>query len=302
MVLLHNFPDIDAVRKLKGNATGGSEAWRNVVLNFRCGEASRLNLESPYSVFINKSGHSYCNVNGRTYRVETDNALFTQPGDIYGLTIDNLNRTEICNVHITKRFFEEAAYAAISDDASLLSSPEGGVTNILLQSQFYEKDRHLQLVTDKLSQKSIYEQNMFEAILADLTRVMICKNAEIAKKIALMPQARAAVREDIYRRLTVAKDYIYSNYHRALDLDEIAREVAMSKFHFLRSFKQTFGVSPFTYLADVRMKKATHLLRFSDSPIFEISDALGFDRTNSFIKAFSKANGISPKKYRSIAK
>jgi len=301
-VLLHSFPDINAVRRLKGNATEGKNIWRNVVLNFRCREASRLSLESPYSLFINRSGYSFCNINGRGYRVETDNVLFAQPGDIYGLTIDNMNRTEICNVHITKQFFEEAAYAAIQDDATLLSSPLGSVTGLRLRSQFYEKDRNLRLVSDKLSQTTTYEEHMFEATLADLARVMICKNEEIAKRIALMPHARAAVREDIYRRLSIAKDYIHSNYHQPLNLDEIAGEVSMSKYHFLRSFKQHFSVSPFTYLANVRMQKAAHMLQFSDSPIYGISDSLGFEHPNSFIKAFTKARGMPPTRYRALAK
>lgn len=301
-MLLHNFPNINTIRKLKGNATEGNNAWKNVVLNFRCEKTSRLNIESPYSLFLNKSGHSHCNVNGRTYRVETDHVLFAQPGDVYGLTIDNINKTEICNVHITKQFFEEVAYCRMSNDALLLSSPEGIIDNLLLQTQFFPKDKELKIVTDQLSHEITHEQKMFEATLADLVYLMICHNADVKREIELMPQARAAVRADIYRRLTIARDYLHSNYHRNPDLDEIAKEVAMSKYHFLRCFKQHFRVSPFTYLANVRIEKATQMLQFSEMPVADIADALGFEYPNSFIKAFSKAKGMPPSGYRAALK
>lgn len=299
-MLLREFPDLKLVRQLKSNAASCNTAWRNVVLNFSCAEASRLNLDSPYSFFLNRSGHSHCSVNNRHYRVETDRVLFSQPGDIYGLTIDNLHRTEICNIHITKNFFEEAAYAAITNDEKLLDNPGGSLESILLHSQLYRRDEQLNTILNKLAQPTTFESNMFESVLADLVTTMIARNEDIARRISNMPFARPSVRADIYRRLTIARDHLHSNYQFPPDLEALSREAAMSKFHLLRAFKTHFGVSPYRYLAQLRMEKAAQLLKDSKTNIYAVAEAVGYEEPNSFIKAFSKAHGISPLKFRSV--
>lgn len=298
-MLLKEFPDINMVRGLKNNAARGAGEWRNVVLNFECKEASRLNLESPYSLFLNKKGHSYCSANGQQYRIETDSFLFTQPGDIYGLTVDNMHKTELCNIHINRNFFDGVAHTLASSDEHLIDDPTAiKSTGAHLFTQLYRKDATINHLTHKLTQEETYSNNSFEHVLMQLAEHLLLSSSEIQKSISKLPFAKAAVRIDIYKRLTLAKDYIQSNYHTPLELDTICRETGMSKFHFLRVFKSYFGITPHQYLSNVRMEKATALLRNTSASIVEISDSVGFEYPNSFIKAFRKAYHISPLQYR----
>ncbi|MBX2907203.1 MAG: helix-turn-helix domain-containing protein [Taibaiella sp.] len=297
-MVLREFPDLSLVRKLRGTATTGEHVWQNVVLNFECREASRLDLESPYSLFINKKGYSLCSVNGREYRVETDQVLFSQPGDVYGLTIDNINKTEICNIHISRHFFEQVAFSAMNSDANLLDKHDGAMDTRHLNSQFYENSMRLQHLVDRLTTEPAIAGDNYDILMADIVKVMLGYNQEVAKKIADLPFARAAVRNDIYRRLTIARDFLHSNYYRTPDLNEISREVAMSKFHFLRAFRNHFGMAPHQYLARVKMEKASMLLKKGQLTIYQVADSVGFEEPNAFIRAFGRTYGISPQKYR----
>ena len=142
------------------------------------------------------------------------------------------------------------------------------------------------------------EDNRFELALGELLVHFFHSNKEVQKEIALLPMASPAVQAEIYSRLIVAKDYIRSNYSEAINLEVLCRETAMSKFHFLRTFKVLYGITPYQYVVQVRMERAAGLLKTSNGQISEIADEVGFDYPNSFIKAFQRTYGISPLQYR----
>src|SRR5258706_3729532 len=54
-------------------------------------------------------------------------------------------------------------------------------------------------------------------------------------------------RKEILRRLKIAKQYIHDEYLNINEISGVASFCAMSEFHFFRSFKQAFGISPYQY-------------------------------------------------------
>ena len=87
----------------------------------------------------------------------------------------------------------------------------------------------------------------------------------------------------------------YATNHTLSDYAEMAR---MSKFHFIRAFKEITGVPPLEYRAKIRLKKASELLSNTNIPIGEISLNVGFNSQNYFCDAFKKHFGLSPTEYR----
>ena len=298
-MILRQFPDIEMVRRLKNDPAKPGNTWMNVALNIKCKEVSRTGVESPYSLFINRTGFSYCNVNRRQYRIETDMFLLAQPGDIYDLTIDNVTLTEICNIHINKQFFEQVGRAWTTPSEILLDRPEecnGSMHHFF--TQLIPKDAVLQRITDRLSTMNTTDTDEFEVLLSDIIAHLFHTKELTRLQIASLPFIRKSVRDDIHRRLCVARDYISSNYQAPINLERICRETGMSKFHFLRIFKSFYGVTPYQFLSNVRMQKAADLLKTTRRPISTIADDLGFAYPNSFIKAFHKTYGTSPLQFR----
>ena len=87
----------------------------------------------------------------------------------------------------------------------------------------------------------------------------------------------------------------YSANYSLSDYAEIAR---MSKFYFLREFKNITGYSPLEYRAKIRLEHASEMLIESNMPICEIATELGYSSQNYFSDAFKRHYGISPTEYR----
>ncbi|MCA1562944.1 MAG: AraC family transcriptional regulator [Acidobacteria bacterium] len=109
---------------------------------------------------------------------------------------------------------------------------------------------------------------------------------------------RAGTRDELYRRVTTGREYLLDNLAHGVSLEHAARAAAMSPFHFHRTFSSVFGRSPMRYLSERRLERAAFLLSHSRVPVTEICLSTGFESLGSFIKAFTKRFGRSPRRYR----
>ena len=83
-----------------------------------------------------------------------------------------------------------------------------------------------------------------------------------------------------------------------LPLREIAKEVSMSYYYFLETFKKQVGVAPGHYLMTQRMNYGQYLLLHTDYSIEEIAQTTGFCNRFHFSKAFKKFFKQPPGEYR----
>jgi AraC family transcriptional regulator len=113
-----------------------------------------------------------------------------------------------------------------------------------------------------------------------------------------LPHQNVEARTDVYERLLKAQSYIESNFAKDIDLNSIAREAAMSQFHFLRLFKVAFGQTPYQYLLNYRLARSTDLLITTELPIYDIAFRCGFDSNVVFSSQFKQVYGMPPSRYR----
>jgi AraC-like DNA-binding protein len=95
-----------------------------------------------------------------------------------------------------------------------------------------------------------------------------------------------------------AHDHIDRHFAEPLDLDEIAGIAGVSKYHFVRSFRMTYGETPMRYLTRRRIERAQDLLRAANLTVTEICMLVGFSSLGSFSARFSQLVGESPTAYR----
>ena len=96
-----------------------------------------------------------------------------------------------------------------------------------------------------------------------------------------------------------ARDYVASHQSDPIKLEEMARALNVSRFHFCRSFKQTTGLTFMEYLSRVRIEKAKLLLHNHNLRISEIAYEVGFQTITHFNRIFRKLVGYSPTEFRS---
>jgi len=100
------------------------------------------------------------------------------------------------------------------------------------------------------------------------------------------------------RHLQRAKDLVDSRYAEALTVDDLAGAAGLSRAHFSREFRRTFGDTPHAYLLTRRLERAAALLRGTDRNVADICMAVGLESVGSFTTSFVRMFGKTPVAYR----
>jgi AraC-like DNA-binding protein len=100
------------------------------------------------------------------------------------------------------------------------------------------------------------------------------------------------------RHLLRARDLADARYFERLGVDDLARAAGLSRAHFSREFRRTFGESPHTYLLTRRLERAAALLRNTDRSVADVCFSVGLRSVGSFTTSFTRTYGMSPTAYR----
>ena len=103
---------------------------------------------------------------------------------------------------------------------------------------------------------------------------------------------------EVRARLQRARALLEARYEQELDLDTLAKQAFYSRYHFLRAYRQAFGVTPHQHLTQVRLQEARRLLQDTDLPVTEVCLAVGFTSLGSFSTLFKRHTGRSPDRWR----
>ena len=109
----------------------------------------------------------------------------------------------------------------------------------------------------------------------------------------------AQKKESVYTRAVAESiDYIDSNLHTPLRIDEVAEHVGLSAGYFSVLFHRETGLAFSDYVMRQRIETAGNMLRYSDYSSTEISEILAFSSQSYFIRCFRKVYGMTPSEYR----
>src|SRR5262245_41230438 len=99
-------------------------------------------------------------------------------------------------------------------------------------------------------------------------------------------------------RLCRARDLLRETHDRPLSIREVAKEAAISPFHFIRRFAAVFGETPHQFRIEARLERAKRLLALSDYSVTDVCMEVGFESLGSFSDLFARRVGIAPSVYR----
>lgn len=104
--------------------------------------------------------------------------------------------------------------------------------------------------------------------------------------------------EKDFTKIKKAVYHINSNYNKKFILEDLAKMCNMSKFHFIKLFKTTMGVTPQKYHTMLILEYSKTMLTDTKLNISEISHSLGIYDQLYFSRIFKKNIGLSPIEYR----
>jgi AraC family transcriptional regulator len=99
------------------------------------------------------------------------------------------------------------------------------------------------------------------------------------------------------KRMERVVELIESRMTGELALADMAGAAEMSKYHFIRSFKKSFGVTPHRYLMNRLVERGALLLRLGKTPISQVSAHLGFADQSHFTRLFKRRFSATPAEY-----
>ena len=100
-----------------------------------------------------------------------------------------------------------------------------------------------------------------------------------------------------HHTLMQAMEYIASHYHEDLNAQSISELFGLNRHQLNKLFKEVTGISFHKYLVNTRIIKAKEILEQGGISTTEACYESGFNDYANFIRTFSNAVGISPKKY-----
>ncbi len=104
--------------------------------------------------------------------------------------------------------------------------------------------------------------------------------------------------EPANKRISMIHEYFLANYHRELNLKELASLVSMAEGSVCRFFKEKAGCTPFEYLNRVKADLACKFLLDENMSVTQVAMESGFNNLSHFNKQFKKNIGMTPSEYR----
>lgn len=135
-----------------------------------------------------------------------------------------------------------------------------------------------------------------------LKRIAACRNIQEIHRIngecylqfACLVRDRKRQETSLNRHVEECKKAIVARRFEQITIDELAKEVGISKEYLQKLFKQHEGISITAYMIDKKLEAACNMLIFSDRKISEIADYLHFGSVSHFSLVFKRKKGQSP--------
>lgn len=236
------------------------------------------------------------------HAVGEDSYLILNDGQPYSITIDAERPVESFCIFFRPGFAEQVYHGLSSAQGALLDDPgppDG------LRVEFFDKVYpHDDLLSPALlSLKTAaaedrardgWLEEQFHGLMERLLRVRLGALSEASALSAV----RASTREELYRRLCRARDYMAACFDRPLTLAEVAGVACLSPNHLLRSFNQAFRLTPHQFLTATRLEHARKMLAGRNLSVTDVCFSVGFESPSSFSRAFRRHTGLTPSEYR----
>ncbi len=193
---------------------------------------------------------------------------------------------EICRIHLKPEVFEQA----VQELSGIAHKP------VRLVHRMNIRDPFMSTLARELRQELLSRSAIgiaYGSTAASMLAVHLLRNHASAD-MPIKPD-RGLLRSSARRRVL---EYLDAHLAQRITLDDLADAACMSRFHFSRVFRNTFGQSPGQYLIATRLNKARHLLRCTDETVERVAELSGFPSARAMARAMRRQCGASPCQYR----
>lgn len=278
MQIVDHCPPQETLIRLRNKPTCSTAeiCWPDVLVNARYSTLEKEIPESAFTIFtVIDEGYVHINMDHKSFRFCNETLFVVNPYESFSYRISEASPLHMVNIHLSLDTYQNMISTILLNDEELLEDPEEVLT--------YSFSNHIHLNRSSYKSKLLSLSNQssedFQSELLNNLTQMIMDDRQGVQRI---PSLRSSTRRELYRRVAMGRDIIFSKYNDPqLTVDELSREVYMSKFHFIRVFKETFGITPHQLIRDIRIRKALDYIKEGKLTYSAIAYKIGLQEANS---------------------
>lgn len=274
----------------------------NVIIHSHFRHFEKSVQDSGLSIKLGHRGAEHYFFDGQQHTVRPGRYLVVNRHRAFDCFLKSEEPIEAFCIYLSKEVVGDAASALLSSPSQWLDRPFELLQPepVFLERVYRTEENELGVFLAQLRPRLVSGALMdFGTLYYTLAEKLIRSQMQIEQQIQRISSTRRDTREELYRRLNIARHYIMDNFRQDISLDELAREATLSKFHLLRTYKEAFGTTPYRQVLDLRLQRAQRLLA-KGWLMEDIAFDLGFSDRRSFTKAFKKLYGLAPSGFREI--
>jgi AraC-like DNA-binding protein len=136
-----------------------------------------------------------------------------------------------------------------------------------------------------------------DTVLAKLSELLFVE--AVRRYVAALPEGQngwlAGLKDPFVSR---ALALMHAHVAREWTVDELARDVGLSRSVLAERFTRLIGEPPMRYLASWRVQLAAHQMRTTEVPLARIVEHVGYESESAFNRAFKRSFGSPPATWR----
>jgi AraC-like DNA-binding protein len=252
-----------------------------------------------------EGGSAFYRTGDGRFLVDAERFLIVNHEQEYEVEIDSHAPVASFCVFFASDLAQQVQRSLTAAPESLLDDPLAKVSGAPFFERTYPHDDVLSPLLTRFRQhypQRQHEPGWIEEQVHLLMHGMHSVQQAAYQEVDTLPSVRSATREELYRRLYIARDYIAAAYDQSITLQDIAAAAALSPNHLLRSFKALFGQTPYQYLVDERLRRARWLLASTERSVTQICLDVGYESLGSFSALFAQRFGLSPQAFRMLSR
>ena len=276
----------------------------NIIFNAMSSKSDCYRHVGCLSVKTVLSGEEWYRVDNRDIAIRPGQFLVLNNSQEYSCRIDGPGKVNVLSIFFREQFARSVLRDVLCREETLLDNylvsgekvPEFFQTLKVIEPSLQKKMLTLVATLNDFG----YDVNRVDEHLVFLLHELIHKHKMEVRLANRVKAVKPSTKKEIYKRLCIAKDFMYSSFSDKPDLRSITNIACLSTPQLIRHFKAVFKVSPHQYLTRVRLEHAAGLLKHSETPVYEITRECGFENTSSFCRLFKKEYGVSPVNFRML--
>lgn len=254
-------------------------------------------FRSPFSI-------KFCLADAIRYEVDKQ-SIVVPPGGFF-IANDGLEMECLPNEPGVKALFVSFTNALIHDvhrnhcheDKTLLDETCTKAGPVHFFQHIYKQPSPLsgqmQALAQHIADSKTSDYHLAPDIFYSLAENLFSMQRDVFRQIDRVKARTSATREELFRRVLRAKEWMQDQWQAELTLNDIARHACLSPYHFHRSFREAFGESPMKWLRRLKLQKAKTMLETGGVSVTRAAYDCGFADVFSFSKAFRREMGVSP--------